>query len=84
MLNSLIPLSLGPTDVPPPADPFDYFYNLTLEAPYQNLAISSANTKDVFTKTGNALNLVAGNFDNVDYDITLRTPSRSRTRTPES
>ena len=83
VLNSLIPLSLGPTDFPPPADPFDFFYNLTLEAPYQNLAISSAKTKDVFTKTGNALNLLAGNFDNVDYDITLRVPQQPDPNTGE-
>jgi lysophospholipase L1-like esterase len=74
VLNSLVPLSLGPTDFPPPADPFDYFYNLTLEEPYQNLGISGADTNDLLTKTGNALNLVAGNFDNVAYDITLRIP----------
>lgn len=73
-LNSLIPLSLGPTQMPPPADPFDYLYNLTLEEPYQNLGISGADTNDLLTKTGNALNLAAGNFDNAPYDMTLRIP----------
>jgi lysophospholipase L1-like esterase len=75
-LKSLSPLSIGPTEMPPPADPFEYFYNLTLEAPYQNLGLSGANTNDLLTKTGNALNLVAGNFDNVVYDITLRVPQQ--------
>ena len=73
-LKSLSPLSIAPTDMPPPADPFDWFYNLTNEVPYQNLAIVGANTNDLFTKTGNALNLAAGNFDNVRYDMVLRIP----------
>ncbi len=59
-----------------PRIPFEYFYNLTLEAPYQNLGLSGANTNDLLTKTGNALNLVAGNFDNVVYDMTLRVPQQ--------
>ncbi len=75
-LKSLSPLAIGPTEMAPPADPFEYFYNLTLEAPYQNLGLSGANTNDLLTKTGNALNLVAGNFDNVVYDITLRVPQQ--------
>ena len=74
VLESLSPLSVGPTDLPLPADPFDYFYNLILEAPYQNLGLSGADTNDLLTKTGNALNLAAGNFDNVVYDMTLRIP----------
>ena len=74
VLNSLSPLSLGPTDMLPPTDPFEYFYNLTLEEPYQNLGISGADTTDLLTKTGNALNLAAGNLDNVPYDMTLRIP----------
>lgn len=74
VLESLSPLSIAPTDVPPPADPFDYFYNVTLEAPYQNLAVPGANTEDVLTQTGNVLNLIAGNFDNVMPDLILRTP----------
>lgn len=74
VVNSLIPPSLGPTDMLPPADPFDYLYNLTLEEPYQNLGISGADTTDLLTKTGNALNLAAGNFDNAPYDMTLRIP----------
>ena len=73
-LKSLSPLAIGPTDMLPPADPFEYFYNLTLEAPYQNLGLSGADTNDLMTKTGNALNLAAGNFDNVVYDMTLRIP----------
>jgi lysophospholipase L1-like esterase len=73
-LKSLSPLAIGPTDMLPPADPFEYFYNLTLEAPYQNLGLSGADTNDLLTKTGNALNLAAGNFDNVIYDMTLRIP----------
>ena len=75
-LQSLSPLTIGATDMQPPADPFEYFYNLTLEAPYQNLGLSGANTNDLITKTGNALNLVSGNFDNVVYDITLRVPQQ--------
>jgi lysophospholipase L1-like esterase len=82
-LKSLSPLSIGPTDISPPADPFEYFYNLTLEAPYQNLGLSGANTNDLLTKTGNALNLVAGNFDNVVYDITLRVPQQPDPNTGE-
>ena len=73
-LKSLSPLAIGPTDMPPPADPFEYFYNLILEAPYQNLGLSGADTNDLLTKTGNALNLAAGNLDNVVYDMTLRIP----------
>jgi len=72
VLNSLSPLSLGPTDMTPPADPFEYLYNLTLPEPYQNLGISGADTNDLYTKTGNALNLAAGNFDNAPFDMTLR------------
>jgi len=75
VLNGL-PLSIGPTEMPPPADPFEYLYNLTLEDAYQNLGISGANTNDLLTKTGNALNLLAGNFDNAPYDMTLRIPQQ--------
>lgn len=75
-LESLSPLVLAPTDMPMPADPLDYFYNITLEAPYQNLGIPGANTNDLITKTGNALNLVAGNFDNVMWDLILRVPQQ--------
>jgi len=83
VLNSLSPLSLGPTDMTPPADPFAYLYNLTLEAPYQNLGISGANTNDLYTRTGNALNLAAGNFDNAPYDMTLRVPQQPDPNTGE-
>lgn len=82
-LKSLSPLTIGPTDMQPPADPFEYFYNLTLEAPYQNLGLSGANTNDLLTKTGNALNLAAGNFDNVIYDMTLRVPQQPDPNTGE-
>jgi lysophospholipase L1-like esterase len=75
-LQSLSPLTIGATSMQPPADPFEYFYNLTLEQPYQNLGLSGANTNDLLTKTGNAFNLAAGNFDNVVYDITLRVPQQ--------
>jgi lysophospholipase L1-like esterase len=74
VLNSLSPLSLGPTDVPPPADPFEYFYNVTLEAPYQNLGIPGHNTYDLLFATGNIFNLIGGNQDNVMNDLILRTP----------
>jgi lysophospholipase L1-like esterase len=82
-LKSLSPLSIGPTDMAPPMDPFAYFYNLILEAPYQNLGLSGANTNDLLTKTGNALNLAAGNFDNVIYDMTLRVPQQPDPNTGE-
>jgi lysophospholipase L1-like esterase len=83
VLNSISPLSIGPTDMPPPFDPsnpdtfFDYFYNVTLEAAYQNLGIPGADTNDLYTKTGNVFNLVAGNFDNAIYDLILRTPEQN-------
>jgi len=83
VLDSLSPLSIGPTDMPLPEDPFDYFYNIVLEAPYQNLGLSGADTNDLLTKTGNALNLVAGNFDNVIYDMTLRVPQQPDPNTGE-
>jgi len=82
-LKSLSPLAIAPTDVPPPQDPLEYFYNLALEAPYQNLGISGANTNDLMTKIGNALNLAAGNFDNVAYDMTLRIPQQPDPNTGE-
>jgi len=74
VLQSLSPLTIGPTDVPPPADPFEYFYNVTLEAPYQNLGIPGFNTYDVLFTTGNIFNLIGGNQDNVMPDLILRTP----------
>ncbi len=49
--------------MPPPYDPeepesiLNYFYNLALEAPYQNLGIVGATTYDLLTKTGNAFEL---------------------------
>ncbi|HSN57759.1 MAG TPA: hypothetical protein VLT32_24025, partial [Candidatus Sulfomarinibacteraceae bacterium] len=70
----LSPLVIGPTDVLPPADPLDYFYNVTLEAPYQNLAIPGSDTYDLLFTTGNIFNLLAGNTDNVMHDLILRTP----------
>ena len=73
-LKSLAPLAIGPTDVLPPADPFDYFYNVTLEAPYQNLGIPGSNTYDMLFTTGNIFNLIAGNQDNAMHDIILRQP----------
>ena len=82
VLNGL-PLSIGPTQMPPPADPFEYLYNLTLEDAYQNLGISGADTNDLLTKTGNALNLLAGNFDNAPYDMTLRIPQQPDPNTGE-
>ncbi|MEE4270386.1 MAG: SGNH/GDSL hydrolase family protein [Thermoanaerobaculales bacterium] len=82
-LESLSPLVIDSTDMLPPADPFAYFYNLTLESPYQNLGLSGANTNDLLTKTGNALNLAAGNFDNVVYDVTLRVPQQPDPNTGE-
>jgi len=75
-LKSLSPLTIGPTDMQPPMNPLEYFYNLALEAPYQNLGLSGANTNDLLTKTGNALNLAAGNLDNIVYDMTLRVPQQ--------
>jgi len=82
-LKSLSPLTIAPTDVPPPQDPLEYFYNIALEAPYQNLGISGADTNDLLIKTGNALNLAAGNFDNVAYDMTLRIPQQPDPNTGE-
>ena len=78
-----LPLTIGPTDVLPPSEPTEYFYNLALEAPYQNLGLSGANTNDLLTKTGNAFNLAAGNFDNVIYDMTLRIPQQPDPNTGE-
>jgi lysophospholipase L1-like esterase len=76
VLNAL-PLSIGPTDMPLPDDLLnDYFYNLQNPVPYQNLGLSGADTNDLLTKTGNALNLAAGNLDNVVYDMTLRVPQQ--------
>lgn len=84
VLNSLSPLSIGPTDFPPPEDLLnDYLYNLQNQVPYENLGISGANTGDIFTKTGNALNLVGGNFENAPYDITLRIPQQPHPDTGE-
>ncbi|MGD8439578.1 MAG: SGNH/GDSL hydrolase family protein [Holophagae bacterium] len=74
VLQSLSPLVIDTTDVAPPADPFEYFYNVTLEAPYQNLAIPGSNTYDTLFTTGNILNLIAGNQNNVMPDLILRTP----------
>ena len=74
-LKSLAPLAIGPTDLPPPADPFEYFYNVTLEAPYQNLGIPGSNTYDMLFTTGNIFNLIGGNEDNVMHDLILRTPT---------
>lgn len=83
-LKSLSPLSIGPTEMPPPEDLLnDYLYNLQNPVPYQNLGISGANTNDLYTKTGNALNLAAGNFDNVAFDITLRAPQQPDPNTGE-
>jgi len=81
VLNGL-PLSIAPSEMPPPYDPEDpesilnYFYNLALEAPYQNLGIVGATTYDLLTKTGNAFELYAGNFENVRYDMVLRIPQQ--------
>jgi lysophospholipase L1-like esterase len=73
-LKSLSPLVIGPTDVLPPADPLDYFYNVTLEAPYQNMAIPGSDAYDLLFTTGNIFNLLTGNTDNVMHDLILRTP----------
>jgi lysophospholipase L1-like esterase len=79
-----LPLTIGPTDVPIPDDLLnDYFYNLQNAVPYQNLGLSGANTNDLLTKTGNALNLAAGNLDNVVYDMTLRVPQQPDPNTGE-
>jgi lysophospholipase L1-like esterase len=75
VLESLVPLAIGPTDVPIPADPFEYFYNVTLEAPYQNLGVPGSNTYDMLFTTGNIFNLIGGNQDNVMHDLILRTPT---------
>lgn len=82
-LKSLAPLAIGPTDVPPPADPFEYFYNVTLEAPYQNLGIPGSNTYDMLLTTGNIFNLIAGNQDNAMHDIILRQPQVENPATGE-
>jgi lysophospholipase L1-like esterase len=74
VLQSLSPLSVGPTDVMPPADPLEYFYNASLEAPYQNVAVPTHNTYDMLFATGNIFNLIGGNLDNVVNDLILRTP----------
>lgn len=74
VLQSLSPLALGPTDLPPPVDPFEYFYNVTLEAPYQNLAIPGSTAYDTLFTTGNIFNLIGGNQDNVMHDLILRQP----------
>jgi len=74
VLQSLSPLAIGPTDVPPPVDPFEYFYNVILEAPYQNLGIPGSNTYDMLFTTGNIFNLIGGNQDNVMHDLILRQP----------
>ncbi len=73
-LKSLAPLVIGTTDVLPPADPLDYFSNITLEAPYQNLAVPGSNSYDMLFTTGNVFNLIGGNLDNVMHDLILRTP----------
>jgi len=79
-----LPLNIGPTEMPPPDDLLnDYLYNLQNQVPYENLGISGADTNDLYTKTGNALNLVAGNFDNAAYDITLRIPQQPDPNTGE-
>ncbi len=88
VLNGL-PLSIAPSDMPPPYDPEDpesilnYFYNLDLEAPYQNLGIVGATTYDLLTRTGNAFELFAGNFENVRYDSVLRIPQQPDPNTGE-
>ncbi|MCU0305247.1 MAG: SGNH/GDSL hydrolase family protein [Thermoanaerobaculales bacterium] len=74
VLESLSPLSIAQTDVAPPSDPLEYFYNVTLEAPYQNLGIPGADTTDLLATTGNIFNLIGGNYDNVMFDLILRTP----------
>jgi len=74
VLQSLSPLVIGPTDLPAPADPFEYFYNVILEAPYQNLGIPGSNTYDMLFATGNIFNLIGGNQDNVMHDLILRQP----------
>ena len=74
VLDSLSPLSIGNTDMQPPANPFDYFYNVTYPTPYQNLGIPGADTNDLIYRTGDINNLVAGNADNAMFDLILRTP----------
>jgi len=87
VLNGL-PLSIGPSDMPPPYDPevpesiLNYFYNLALEEPYQNLGIVGATTYDLLTRTGNAIELYGGNFENVRYDMVLRIPQQPNPADP--
>jgi lysophospholipase L1-like esterase len=72
-----LPLNIAPTEMPPPDDLLnDYLYNLQNPVPYQNLGISGANTNDLYTQTGNAVNLAAGNLENAAFDITLRAPQQ--------
>ena len=73
-LKSLSPLVIDTTDVEPPQNPLDYFYNVDLAQPYQNLAVPGADTYDLLLTTGDIYNLLAGNTNNVMHDLILRTP----------
>lgn len=48
--------------------------NATLPRPYNNLGIPGATVYDLLFTTGDISNLLAGNTDNVMYDLILRTP----------
>jgi len=46
--------------------------NAQLEGPYNNLAVPGATVHDMLYTTGNIMNLLAGNTDNVMHDLILR------------
>jgi lysophospholipase L1-like esterase len=49
-------------------------YNITLPRPYNALGVPGATLYDMLFTTGDALNLLMGNFDNAMHDLILRFP----------
>jgi lysophospholipase L1-like esterase len=73
-LVSLVGPVILPTTDPPPANPYDYFLNVTYPYPYNNLAVPGSTVLDLLATTGDINDLVAGNVDNVMHDLILRFP----------
>ncbi len=64
--------SLVPTVIAAPAVAPGQPINATLARPYNNLGVPGANLYDLLFTTGDIMNLLAGNTDNVMHDLILR------------
>lgn len=70
-LNELVALAPGPIIRPIPG-PSGTPLNAELARPYNNLGVPGANLYDMLFTTGDIMNLLQGNQDNVMHDLILR------------